>query len=147
MAKKTTWILVADGARARLFEARGAPGAPIGDAIREWSGNRRRTSEIMADKPGRTFDSAGGGRHAKAPRTDARDVEEEMFLREVADYVSGKTDAYDALVLVAPATAMGGLRKLLSKQAAARVVDELVKDLTGETPSQLDGHLRALLSR
>lgn len=147
MAKKTTWILVADGARARLFETQGAPGAPVGDAIREWSGDRRRSGEIMADRPGRTFDSAGGGRHAKAPRTDARDVAEEAFLREVADYVSGNADAYDALILVAPAAAMGGLRKLLSKQAAARVADELVKDLTRETPPQLDGHLRALLSR
>ena len=147
MAKKTMWVLVADGARARLFARAGGAHARLGAPHKEWMGDRRVGREMITDRPGRTHDSAGPGRHAMEPPGDPRELEEEKFLTEIAAYISSRTEDYDDLILVAPAAALGTLRQKLSKQAMACVRDEFVKDLTKETPSQLDVHLRDLMGR
>ncbi len=79
-----TWILIANGARARLFSNDG-PGHGVrlvSDEVLVCVNLPGR--EIMSDRPGRTFDSVGAGRHAKEPRTDAREIEKRSFAHELA---------------------------------------------------------------
>lgn len=144
----TTWIVIADGAQARIVLNDG-PGKGVKPGPkREFSATNVPGRDIMADRPGRTFDSAGLGRHAKEPRSDPREVEQKRMLRELAKFLEqeAKKGSYDRLVIVAPPRALGSLRSGLSANARAKVTAELDKDLTQVAIHDLAGHLGAVLA-
>jgi protein required for attachment to host cells len=132
MNKTVTWVVVADGSRARLFVNEG-PGKglrplPDGDIESETPPTR----EINADRAGRTFDSAGQGRHAKEPSTDPHRNIKRNFAQQVANRLERghRKNAFDRLVLVAPPQALGDLRASMDKGVRAKLSGELNKDLT-----------------
>lgn len=88
--------------------------------------------EIVADRPGRTFDSVGEGRHGKEPHTDPRDVEKQHFVHSVVTYLdkAAKQGRFDRLILIAPPEPLGLLRSDLSDSCVARLIDGVGKDLT-----------------
>ena len=98
----TTWILVADGARAQIIANEG-PGKGLKEIPgRAYQGANLPTREIVSDKPGRTYDRGGTGgwtatgRHAMEPRTDWHRFEKERFARAMAkvlDKASGMARA------------------------------------------------------
>ena len=139
MKPTITWILVADSARARLFfnDGPGKGVKPVSDKVFRHATPPGR--EIMSDRPGRTFDSVGGGRHAKEPRTDPRKVEKRSFAHELAAMLDEglKQGKFERLVLVAPPGELGLLREELSAAVQKRVSAELNKDLTGVAPSEM----------
>lgn len=144
----TTWILVADGTRARILRNDG-PGRgvhPITDDLLQ--GRNLPGREIMADRPGRTFDSVGAGRHAKEPRSDPREVEKRRFARRLAAMLDArlKRGRFDRLVLVAPPQELGRLRDELSPAVRKRVSAELNKDLTATALQDIPEHLGAVLA-
>ena len=147
MKRIVTWVLVADGARARVLLNEG-PGRGIERKIvREFAQETPAGRDIMADRAGRAFDSAGQGRHAMEPSTDPREVEQTKFLREVVDYVekANNDHVFDRLVLVAPPSALGTLRANLSKPLAEKVTAELNKDLTQVPVHDMAKHLGAVM--
>src|SRR5690606_9037498 len=78
-----TWIVLADGARARVLLT-GGPNRGLREGMAAQSGTARLAGRaLVADDRGRVFDSAGQGRHAVEPKTDPKSVEEERFLRDV----------------------------------------------------------------
>ncbi len=148
MKRITTWILVADAAQARLF-CNDGPGRGIravSNAVLR--GRNLPGREIMSDRPGRTFDSVGQGRHAKEPRTDPREVEKHRFAHKLAVMLEGELNQgkFDRLVLVAPPKALGRLRVELSKSVRARVSAELAKDLTHLPTQELQEHLGTVIA-
>jgi protein required for attachment to host cells len=148
MKRITTWILVADATQGRLFRNDG-PGrgiAPVSNAVLQ--GRNVPGREIMSDRPGRTFDSAGQGRHAKVPRTGPREVEKQRFAHRLAAMLDAglKQGSFDRLVLVAPPKALGQLRDELSKSLRAKVSAELAKDLTHLPARDLQEHLGAVIA-
>lgn len=143
-----TWILIANGARARLFSNDG-PGHGVKLVSDEvFAGTNLPGREIMSDRPGRTFDSVGAGRHAKEPRTDPREVEKRSFAHELAAMLDDglKQGKFERLVLVAPPRELGFLRVELSPAVRKRVSAELNKDLTGVAPSEITDHLGAVMA-
>jgi protein required for attachment to host cells len=102
----------------------------------------------MADRPGRTFDSAGHGRHAMEPPTDPKRVEQHAFFTEVAERLeaAARGGKFDRLVLVAEPRALGELRRLLAPAVAAKVSAELDKDLTHLPPAEIGERLGGVLA-
>jgi len=149
MKKAVTWILVADGARARVLrgEGRGPALAIAREPVAEFARQIPPGREIMADRPGRAFDSAGQGRHAMVPPSDPRELEETKFLREVVAYLekSNNDHTFDRLVLVAPPAALGTLRATLSKPLAGKVAGEINKDLTQIPVHDMGKHLGGVM--
>ncbi len=148
MKATCTWIVVADGARARFFENRG-PGkglALLTDG--EMEGSHAPTQEVGSERPGRVHDRMGPGRHAMAPRADWHEQQKQDFLGAVAARLDRGADqkVYDRLILVAPAKALGQLRRTLGHAAAKRVAGELSKDLTKVPDQDLPGHLDDLIA-
>ena len=132
-----TWVVLADGARARVLLNEG-PNKGLREVMNAESETARLAGrDLMADGRGRVFDSAGQGRHAMEPKTDPKAVEEEKFLRDVVRILErGARDGdYDRLVLCAAPRALGELRGLLPKAVQDRITAELPKDLTN-TPIQ-----------
>lgn len=142
--RNLTWILVADGARARVFASAG-PGKGITELPdRSFAGSRERTRDLGSDRPGRSFDSLGLGRHAMAPPTDPHRHAEREFLRAVVDWLieQDQGGSFDHLVVIAPPRALGELRPFLSKSLTQKLVQEIELDLTRADPDEIEAHLR-----
>ena len=143
-----TWILVAHRGGARIFERTG-PGKGLG-LIRDipHPSGRLKNQDIGADKPGRSFDSHGVGRHALGKEHEPTEQLAERFARELAGLLDeGRTHRrYAQLVLVAEPRFLGMLRAALTPATAALVVAALDKDLgdidARELPKHLEGVLR-----
>jgi protein required for attachment to host cells len=143
MARGITWIVVADGGSARILEQqRASEGLSI---VADGAMERfvQRSGEINADRPGRSFDSHGTGRHAMEPHTPAGRVAERTFLRRLARRleVAAVQKRFEHLVLVAPPRAMGELRELMNAHVQHRISAEIVKDLTHVPEHELLEHL------
>ncbi|GAB4359780.1 MAG: hypothetical protein Kow0073_18810 [Immundisolibacter sp.] len=129
---KTMILVVADKSRARLFKA-DTPLGPIKEieAFNHPEG-RLPTRELVSDAPGRTFDSAGQGRHAMENDIDPRRQEALRFAGELAERLeSGRVrQEFDCLGLVAAPQFLGLLREALTDACRAKVCLEVDKDLT-----------------
>lgn len=146
MKPTTTWILIADGAHARLFANRG-PGKGI-EALEAINGDHRPDHELVRDGLGRTFESAGEMRHAIAPKTDPHRELKRDFAKELAEMLDRRLSekAYDRLVIVAPPKALGDLRAALSPHVKPLVYAELDKDLVKTPTAELPSHLGAVMA-
>lgn len=143
-----TWIVVADGAKARFLlnqgPGKGLETAPAGDM----SADHAATRALGTDRPGRVHDRMGPARHAMAPRADWHEQEKTLFADAVAGVLnkSAQAGAFDRLVLVAPAKTLGELRRELDGKTAALVTGELTKDLTQVTDRDLPEYLGEVIA-
>lgn len=143
-----TWIVVADGARMRVFVNDG-PGHGLSElAGKALSADIKPSRDIDADRPGRSFDSAGQGRHAMEPPSDSNRHAKRLFAGEIADVLkkAHRDTAFDRLILVAAPSMLGDLRAALSKAVQDVVYHELAKDLTHLDERGLAEHLSDMLA-
>jgi len=143
-----TWILIADGARARILEHKG-PGSGVSavDGM-EFSAEKLKSSDIMADKPGRAFSSQGASRFAIEPKTDPVAKREADFMAMLAGVLEEKKNnatVFDRLVLIAAPRALGELRKALSNSIREIIYAELAKDLTKTPNDKVGKHLEEVM--
>lgn len=142
-----TWVLIADGARARVLESSG-PGKGLEPTGPDMHGTTAPVHDLVSDRQGRTFDIGGSGRSAMEPPTDPKDLAEANFLRDVIgrldDYA--KRDSFDRLILVAPPRALAVLRQNLPKRLSDKVTAELAKDLTNIPDPDLPPLLRDVVA-
>ena len=146
--KVVTWVVVADGARARVFRNDGPGKGLAAEPDFSMDGDRRHAIEMTTDRPPRAFDSHGVGRHAMEPRVDPRDAVEKDFLEELAAKLddAAKAEAYDRLVLVAALRALGALRPMLPAAVADKLAGEVAKDLTKLPTADLEAHLGEVMA-
>jgi protein required for attachment to host cells len=145
----STWVLIADGAKARvLVQEKNFEQLKPAFEQEEFTGTRAQSKDIASDRPGRSFDSSGlGGRHAMEPPTDPQRYAKYEFARELAEHLEEAVHAhrFNRLVLVAAPKTLGDLRELLPDPVKARVVAEIDKDLTGVPLRDLPKHLETVL--
>lgn len=139
------WFLVADGRRARVLMAQ-RQGAKL-DAPDDWAMqiSEDETYDVQ-DRPPRSFDRVGAGRHGME-RRDLHEAEEENFLTRVADRITEaeKRGQFDHLAIAAPPRALGVLRAKLPQAVQARVRAEAPKDIVDENAEALRARLQDLL--
>ncbi len=145
MKPTVTWILIADGAHARLFANRG-PGKGV-EQLQVINGDHRPDSELVRDSLGRSFESVGDTRHAITPRTDPHRELKRDFAKHLGKVLEQglAKKAYDRLVLVAPPSALGDLRAALSEPVKHAIYAELDKDLVKTPTDNLAEHLGAVM--
>lgn len=144
---KKTWVVIADGAHARIFLNEG-PGTGLVPALdHDLIGNKLPSHEIGSDRPGVSFSSAAPGRHAMAPSMDPHKHAEHEFIRQLSQAITQGLNqhAFEQLIVVAPPKALGELRAQIDPQAAKLIKAELHKDLTHLTPHQLGEHLQEVI--
>lgn len=142
-----TWILVADGQRARIVE-NGGPGNGLRPVTPEPLVHADPPSrDLGTDRPGRVGESVGGARHAIEPRTDPHRNEKRRFAQDLADRLdrAAAEGAYTRLILVAPPQMLGDLRDVLTARTRALVAAEIDKDLTKADDRDLKEHLEAVI--
>lgn len=144
--KLVTWIVVTDGAKARIV-ANNGPGINL-SVHQEYSSTaaRQKEEDLVSDRKGRSFDRSADGRHAMEPRNSSKQMEKEKFVQSVVEQVrqGGHEKAFDQLVLVAAPAALGQLRKALSGEFGDRITNEIAKDLTNVAVHDLPAHLESL---
>jgi protein required for attachment to host cells len=141
MKGHTTWILVADGARARIYQNQG-PGLGLTETrFLEMVGMHEPTRSINADREGRM------GQGAMVHSADPHREQKRVFARDIAEFLESQAqaNAFDRLVLVAPPKALGDLREKLNGTASTKIVGEMAKDLTHVEMRELPKHLESVL--
>ena len=137
------WLIVADAGRAALYTADDPTGPLTEQRDFIGAGTRLRDQDLVTDRPGRTFDSGGEGRHALEPRTAPGEVETQRFAKWLAGtlHQARIEGRYERLGLVAPPAFLGLLRQYLPVDTARQVVLEVNKDLTRYDTAQVREHL------
>ena len=135
----TTWILVADGARARLFES--AAAAPALAEIECFANpeGRAGTRKLSTHRLPTVNESVGPARHSIEPHTTPREKFTARFAKVLADALEqGRvTRRFEHLVLVAPPRFLGALNRQLHKPLRDCVVGEVRHDLTALPAAQI----------
>jgi protein required for attachment to host cells len=149
MKPKKTWIVIADGDQAKIFEHDG-PGKGL-HVVKDLQLEQEhlRARDIMADKPGRSVQSGGpGSRSAVDYRSDPVEVRERLFVERLADMLEQKHSegAFDRLVIAAAPAALGDLRPALTEGVKATILAELPKDLTNLPTAKLAEHFDGLIA-
>ncbi len=148
MRKKVTWIIVADGSRARLL-ANDGPGKGLRPAVAgEFHHDAPPTHLLGTEKPGRVAPAMGASRSAIQPHMDFHQFEKDKFGQQMARLLNDAADrrTYDDLIVVAPARTLSTLRKSLSAKASELIRAELAKDLTHVPLQEMPEHLRDVIA-
>jgi len=137
------WIVVADEARARILSTDKSTEPLV--AIDELTSPEASMAEqdLVSDKPGRSFDSSGQGRHAMGGKTDPKQQYAIRFAKELADNLekNRQKKAYIKLIVVAAPHFLGLLRKGLSHGVSELVSLEVDKNLTMQEPQKIREYL------
>ena len=140
----TTWILSANRSNASLFES-DWPGKSM-RRLQDISHpkGRLQNKDINTDKPGRSFDSMGQGRHSMGSDQDPIDHVAQQYASELAELLNkGRlTNAYEKLVLIAEPKFLGILRAALDKNTALLVVQSINKELLDVKEEDLEKYLQ-----
>ncbi len=147
MKAKRTWVLVADGGKARILENLGP-----GKGVHQVSGLEEDlllppNRELQSDRPGRGFESAGPTRHAYETSDPHRELKR-TFAVHLMERLAGlhAKGMFDRLVLVAPPAMLGNLRAEMSSALSSSLAGELARDLTHVPTSDIQAHLDAIIS-
>ena len=102
----------------------------------------------MADRPGRSFASAGSARSAMEYSSDPVQVRERRFVENVAEELDKRLQhgEFNRLIVAAAPTALGDLRPAFSKGVKDTIVAELAKDLTNIPTAKLEAHFADILA-
>lgn len=149
----TTWILVADAARARLLKYAGFGAELV--LLDEWTHPESRTQShnLVTDRPGRVAQShqgphpGHGSKSAMEPDVTPKEAEHEVFARLlVAKLAEGVNEIPELhIVLVANPRFLGSLRRLASEQVRKHIVASQDKDYTALTLRELSQQLAPVI--
>jgi protein required for attachment to host cells len=136
-------IVVADQAEAIFYDAPSLEARPtevgrISDPVAH-----QHDRELASDRPGRSYESVGGARHAIERENDPRWQEAVRFARRISCRLDDalRRGEFDELIVVAGPPFLGLIRSELSRPARERVVHEIRKDLVHGPVEALRTHL------
>lgn len=141
MKQASTWILIADGGKARVLVSEGR-----GAKLVEHDKLNLQAEAIPHAAPGtqaptRVQESASTERHAIEPRMTPKRQAENDFAREVADRLDSEIANYDRLIIVAAPKMLGDLREFISTAVGTKLETTIAKDLTNTPNNEIAGHL------
>jgi protein required for attachment to host cells len=134
-----TWIVVADGARARFLTFANGRGKATTIPGQIFSSPAPPTHELGRSRPPRAVESVGHHSHGIEPRVDLHENLELEFLKGVVRRIEEayEMEAFEKFVLVAPPKALGHLRTLLDQRLKAHMLIDVDLDLTKHTDEEI----------
>ncbi len=140
---KSTWIVLANAARARIFNRDPGSGhlQELADLIHPES--REHGRDLDTDRPGHAQKGHGDAGHAGTafqPHTGALQREHTAFALEVARYLdrAAVEGRCAELVLIASDPFLGGLKSHLGASSRHMIRDSVPRDLTSFTGKDLE---------
>jgi protein required for attachment to host cells len=140
----TTYIVVADAARARLFTRDGLTISELDSLVH--AEGRLHEGDLVTDREGDVHESTSTTARSAGGENVATRHHEEMFAREIAErlYRARVDNSLEKLILVAPPRFLGQLRDKLDGSTTKLVIHSLAKDLTKATPADIQEAVRDL---
>jgi protein required for attachment to host cells len=139
------WVVVADSSRARIFAFHQAA-----LEMQELEGlthpaSRAHERDLISDRPGRSFDSVGSGRHATEGEVSPKQQEAIVFAREICDRLelARTRGEFDEITLVAAPAFLGLLRENLSAAIHKLIVRTIDKNLVQHDEAEIRAHLES----
>lgn len=140
-------VLVADGRKLLFLRNKGDAEFPDLQVVTAQEHPNPRNTDQKTDTAGRASStqagmgapaaaSGGGGQFGQSrssmTETDFHQLEEDRFAAEAAEMLKKRAlvNDFDSLIVIAPPTTLGELRKHYHKEVSARLTGELGKDLT-----------------
>ena len=126
----TTYIVVADAARARIF-TRDALKLVEQESLVH-AASRLHEGDLVTDRGADVHESTSTTSRSSGGESTARTHEELVFAKEVAErlYRARVDNSMEKLILVAPPRFLGQLRDKLDGPTTKRVIHSLAKDLS-----------------
>ena len=142
-----TWVVVADGAKARILLNEGPGKGLIEIHSLEEAEARKPTRDQGTDRPGRERSIGSNSRHAFEPPADWHEQAKTQFVHELAERINRAegNHAFDRIVLAAPPKMLAVLRDRIAPQVRDRVLHEYAKDLTNIPTHELPGYFGDVL--
>jgi protein required for attachment to host cells len=136
-----TWVVVADGTRARLFNRHKNRKLEEFDVLLSPE-HRLHEGDLVSDREGRASANGAGG-NAMGNRNSTKNHEMANFAKRLASRLERGRTAGEVgrLVLVAPPRFLGQLRASLSVSASELVALSIDKELTTLSADKLQHHL------
>ena len=139
-----SYVLVADGRKMLFFRNEGDQAHPNLQVVTASEQKNPKTSDQASDAPGRTFSSGAtggrtGGRSAYSD-TDFHTLEETRFAEDAAEMLKSRAlgGDFEKLLIIAPPSTLGDLRRHYHKEVEARLIGEIAKDLTNHPVDQIE---------
>lgn len=152
----STWVVVADQARARFLALRDNSGAYRGSEVHPSSrpapkgaleevvslsnsAARLSDADLETDRPGSTTDRKGDAMHAYEPANSVRDVEAKRFAREVVTELDQalQKGRMERFYLMAAPDFLGLLRAEMGKGLQDALVADQPKDFSARSPEEI----------
>lgn len=126
----TTYIVVADAARARIFTREGKTLAEQESLVH--AEGRLHEGDLITDQRGDVQESMSSTSRSSGQENVASQHENELFAKEVANrlYSARVDNSLEKLILVAPPKFLGLLRDKLDGPTQKLVIHSLSKDLS-----------------
>lgn len=143
---QTTWILVANASKAKLYANQGPKkGLALVKEV-EHPESRQKNMDLVTDRAGH-MQSSGNGHGARQPQTDPKQHEAHQFAQELARELNHAraTQQFGRAILVAPPAFMGLINGMLDAPTAQVVSDRFEKDYTRATVKELASHLESCI--
>ena len=123
-----TWVMVADGAEARLFHSVG-------------SHAKMSLKQVELLKPGDGLEQGPAGH--RPPEQDAQATDEATFAKQLAQRLNAAAlkNEYEHLVLMADPQTLGQIRPQLHKETARRLFVEVAKTFTNAPLADIEAAL------
>lgn len=140
--KKDSWLIVANSSIARIYKIEKRHDLKE-IKILEHPESRLHNLDLVSDKPGRDFESAGIGKHALEPKTLPKKQEFAAFAKSLADYLENARHQgeFETLYVAASPALLGLLRQSLHPNTAKLIKGEIDKDITQMKPQEIPSHL------
>lgn len=123
-----TWVMVADGAEARLFHSVGSQA-------------KVSLKQVELLKPGDLLDQGPAGH--RPPEQDPQATDEATFAKQLAQRLNAAAlkNQYEHLVLMADPQTLGQIRPQLHKETLRRLVMEVAKTFTNARLEDIEAAL------
>lgn len=135
LAKKTTWVVVADEATA-TFYSRKSKKAPLEELVTlQNDAGRKKSRDLLSDRGGRSFDRFGDGRHTMTKEESgpkkraAADFAKKIALRINRAVRDGTCDQF---ALISAPRFLGVLRRALVKNGKNAPGLSIDKEMVGQ---------------
>ncbi|HFE48035.1 MAG TPA: host attachment protein [Chromatiaceae bacterium] len=133
------WVLAADSSHAQLLQAEKRNGPLLAVEAFTHPESRLKNSDLDSDGRGRSFDSAGQGRHAVEPQVDSHEMQAVRFAHELCAHLREKAleKAFSRIYILAAPGFLGKLRDCLDDNVKKRISGEISKNVARESPEAI----------
>lgn len=143
----TTWVIVADASRARLFSAEKSFSPLVEEQDFTHLEARLTEQDIQSDRMGRVFDSVGDGRHALGKEDSPKKHEATRFAKILCEHLNlaRAQGQFEKLYVIAAPAFLGALRNCMDAVTQKSIAGELNKNLTTHDPEDIRKQLPQFL--